>query len=65
MSYPDDYHFSYITKNVEKRKEKKRKKHWCAAAFFFYWRKFTKKKNSRLKNEVISEVLNTKSDGKF
>jgi hypothetical protein len=29
---------------------------------FFLWRKFTKKKNS---NEVILEVLTTKSDGKI
>jgi hypothetical protein len=32
MSYPDDCHFSYITK--KKKTKKKKKKNWCAAAFF-------------------------------
>jgi len=46
------------------KKKRKEKKNTGVQQPFFYWRKFTKKKNSRLKNEVISEVLTTKSDGK-
>jgi hypothetical protein len=41
MSYPDDCHFSYITKM---KKKKKKKKHWCAPAFFFIGESSPKRK---------------------
>jgi hypothetical protein len=34
MSYPDDCHFSYITKNVEKKKKKKEKSTGVQQPFF-------------------------------
>jgi hypothetical protein len=43
-------------------KNEKKQKNTGVQQPFFHWRKFTKKKNS---NEVILEVLTTKSDGKI